>query len=67
MTDTSTFTDALTFSERETAELAAAGLTNAQIARRRFTTTSTVEQHLTKVYRKLGIASRRELMEMRRG
>lgn len=44
----------------ETLELAAAGLPNAQIARRLFITESTVKQHLHKAYRTLGIRNRRE-------
>lgn len=44
----------LTFREREIATLAASGLTNARIARRVSLTVSTVEQYLTRVYRKLG-------------
>jgi DNA-binding CsgD family transcriptional regulator len=51
----------LTESERRVAALAADGHTNREIARRLFVTTSTVEQHLTRVYRKLDIRHRREL------
>lgn len=47
-------TTALTFSERDTATLAARGLSNREIARQRRITVSTVEQHLTRAYRKLG-------------
>lgn len=49
-----TTTTALTFSERQTATLAAAGRSNTQIARLRHVSVSTVEQHLTATYRKLG-------------
>jgi DNA-binding NarL/FixJ family response regulator len=53
--------DALTASERRVASLAADGLTNRDIAQRLFVTPKTVEVHLSASYRKLGIASRREL------
>jgi DNA-binding CsgD family transcriptional regulator len=45
----------LSDAERRVAALAARGHTNRQIAARLFVTTSTVEQHLTKVYRKLQV------------
>lgn len=48
----------LTYSERTVAALAVQGLGNRQIALRQHITVSTVEQHLTRVYRKLGISSR---------
>jgi DNA-binding CsgD family transcriptional regulator len=51
----------LTSSERRVADLAAAGLTNVEIATRLFVTTSTVEYHLSKIFRKLSITSRRQL------
>ncbi|MFJ3799761.1 AAA family ATPase [Streptomyces sp. NPDC090088] len=53
--------DELSEAERRVAELAAAGLTNREIGKRLFITVSTVEQHLTKVYRKLGVRRRVEL------
>jgi DNA-binding CsgD family transcriptional regulator len=53
--------DALTPSERRVADLAAAGLTNAEIAARLFITIKTTEHHLAAVYRKLDINSRRQL------
>ncbi|MEU6844367.1 LuxR family transcriptional regulator [Streptomyces sp. NPDC046716] len=51
----------LTPQERHVATLAASGLTNAEIAGRLFVTTSTVEFHLSRVFRKLGITSRRQI------
>jgi DNA-binding CsgD family transcriptional regulator len=47
--------DALTPSELQTARMAAAGLGNAEIAQAMFVTTKTVEAHLTRAYRKLGV------------
>ncbi len=52
---------ALSDAERRVASLAAAGCTNREIAARLFVTVSTVEQHLTRTYRKLGIARRSDL------
>jgi ATP/maltotriose-dependent transcriptional regulator MalT len=51
----------LTASERRVAELAAGGATNREIAQALFVTPKTVEVHLSSAYRKLGIASRRDL------
>lgn len=53
--------DALSPAERRVAELAAHGKRNRDIAAALDITTSTVEQHLTRVYRKLEIARRTEL------
>jgi DNA-binding NarL/FixJ family response regulator len=51
----------LTASERRVAELAADGLTNKDIAQSLYVTAKTVEAHLSRVYRKLGVSSRRDL------
>lgn len=51
----------LTAQERHVASLAASGLTNTEIATRLFVTTSTIEFHLSKVFRKLGITSRKQI------
>ncbi|MEV5885276.1 AAA family ATPase [Streptomyces sp. NPDC052020] len=51
----------LSDSERRVAALAVRGLTNRQIARRLCVTVSTVEQHLTRVYRKLNVTRRADL------
>lgn len=53
--------EALSPAELRVAELAAAGQRNREIAAALEITTSTVEQHLTKVYRKLSVARRSEL------
>ncbi|MFF4926640.1 AAA family ATPase [Kitasatospora sp. NPDC001261] len=53
--------DALTESERRVASLAVLGYTNREIAGRLYVTASTVEQHLTRVYRKLGVRRRKDL------
>lgn len=53
--------DALTPSERRIAALAADGLSNRDIAQTLYLSLKTVEMHLTRAYRKLGISSRREL------
>ena len=42
------------------AALVAAGHTNREVAAELFTTVGTVEVHLTRVYRKLGLRSRTE-------
>jgi len=51
----------LSDAEQRVAMLAACGYTNNQIAHKLFITVSTVEQHLTRVYRKLGVNGRAEL------
>ena len=53
--------ESLTPSERRVAELAAEGPTNREIAQALFVTPKTVEVHLSRVYRKLGISSRSQL------
>ncbi|PRY39615.1 helix-turn-helix transcriptional regulator [Umezawaea tangerina] len=52
---------ALSDAERRVAGLAALGHTNREIANKLYVTTSTVEQHLTKAYRKLNVTHRRSL------
>ena len=53
--------DELTEGERRIAELAAAGMTNRQVAEAAFVSPKTVEANLARVYQKLGIRSRAEL------
>ncbi|HEY1990275.1 MAG TPA: LuxR C-terminal-related transcriptional regulator [Acidimicrobiales bacterium] len=54
----------LTPQEQRVAELAASGATNRDIARRLYLSVSTIETHLERIYTKLDIHSRRELMVM---
>lgn len=51
----------LTAAERRVAEQASAGATNREIAQELFISVRTVETHLSKVYRKLGVSSREEI------
>ncbi|ANZ38060.1 LuxR family transcriptional regulator [Lentzea guizhouensis] len=53
--------EALTASERRVADLAATGRANREIAQELFVTPKTVENHLGRIYTKLGIAGRRDL------
>ncbi|MET7861394.1 AAA family ATPase [Streptomyces sp. NPDC005318] len=53
----------LSAQERRIARLAAQGLSNRQIADRLFISPRTVGSHLYKVYPRLGVSSRRELMD----
>ena len=50
--------DELTATELRVAELAAAGMTNREVAQVTYMSAKTVEAHLASVYRKLGIRSR---------
>ena len=53
--------DELTPQELQVATLAAAGLTNKEAAARLFLSVKTIEAHLHRTYRKLGVRSRAEL------
>jgi DNA-binding CsgD family transcriptional regulator len=53
--------DSLTPGERRVAQLAAAGLSNRDIAQNLFITARTVEGHLTHAYHKLAITAREQL------
>lgn len=50
--------------EIEVARLAAKGYTNAQIAECLYISTETVKSHMNSIFEKLGISSRKELMEL---
>ncbi|HEY6887000.1 MAG TPA: LuxR C-terminal-related transcriptional regulator [Solirubrobacter sp.] len=58
---TPTMDDALTPQELQVAQMAAAGLSNRQIAERMYLSHRTVGAHLYRVYPKLGITSRNQL------
>jgi DNA-binding CsgD family transcriptional regulator len=55
--------ETLTVSERRIAHMAAQNMSNKEIAQALFVTVKTVEVHLSSVYRKLEISSRRQLGE----
>jgi DNA-binding CsgD family transcriptional regulator len=60
--DAITGRDALTAGELRVARLAAEGLTNREVAQALFITTMTAKGHLSRVYRKLGITRRGQLV-----
>ena len=51
----------LTASELPVARLVAKGRTNKEVATELYVSVKTVEHHLSNIYMKLGVASRREL------
>jgi DNA-binding CsgD family transcriptional regulator len=51
----------ITAAEAKVAELVAAGRTNREVASELFMSPKTVEAHLSRIYRKLGVRSRAEL------
>jgi DNA-binding CsgD family transcriptional regulator len=53
--------DSLTASEGRIAQMAAGGLATREIAQTLFVTSRTVENHLARIYQKLGIHSRTQL------
>jgi DNA-binding CsgD family transcriptional regulator/tetratricopeptide (TPR) repeat protein len=54
--------DRLTPQEREVKRLVATGMSNREVAAELLVSTKTVEVHLTRIYSKLGVASRRQLI-----
>ncbi|WP_308402863.1 AAA family ATPase [Streptomyces sp. AC550_RSS872] len=59
--------ESLTAAERRVIALAALGHSNREIGRKLFITKSTVEQHLTRAYRKLGVRNRTDLGDLLAG
>jgi DNA-binding CsgD family transcriptional regulator len=55
-------TELLTSTEGAVARLVAARMSNQEVAQRLMMSVKTVEYHLTHVYAKLGVTSRRELV-----
>ncbi|MGZ6582247.1 MAG: helix-turn-helix transcriptional regulator, partial [Gaiellaceae bacterium] len=58
-------TQSLTPHEERLRQLVGEGASNAEIAEKLFVSPRTVEYHLSKIFRKLGISSRRELIAQR--
>ncbi|OFX18037.1 MAG: hypothetical protein A2Z18_04280 [Armatimonadetes bacterium RBG_16_58_9] len=58
--------DQLSAREREIAELVSEGLTNDEIAKAAFVSVNTVKTHLRRIYQRLGISSRRQLLHHHR-
>ena len=56
-------TSLLSRREKEVARLAVKGYTNSQIAEELFISVETVKRHMSTIFEKLGIESRRQLME----
>lgn len=56
----------LTPQEEAVSSLVAKGLTNREVAAELYVSTKTVQYHLTRIYAKLGVRSRSELVAMRR-
>ncbi|SDF42829.1 regulatory protein, luxR family [Lentzea fradiae] len=54
----------LTVTELHVARLVAGGLSNREVAAAAYVTTKTVEAHLSRIYRKTGVRSRRELSRL---
>ena len=60
-------TDELTPQELQVALIVAAGATNREAGSRLFLSAKTIEAHLGRIYRKLGVRSRRDVARAARG
>ena len=58
--------DVLSARERQVLEMASTGLTNGEVARELGVSVHAIKFHLARVYRKLGVTSRREAVEQAR-
>lgn len=65
--DQSAAPNALSSAEQQVAELVRAGRSNKEIAAEMFVSLRTVESHLTRIYRKLGVRSRAEFLSRASG
>lgn len=56
--------EVLSFREREILQLVRQGLTNADIAKELYISENTVKSHISRVFKKLGVSRRREIIQL---